>query len=142
MSPKILPTLLVIGFAGMSVPAIAQMNNNSGTQVVHQLNASHDKDNTLNWNEIAPAAEARFKLLDTDHDGTLSEEEASKAGITAQEFKQASAGSGQTLNQQDYLNLVKARFKAANTDNDQTLTSQELDSQAGQKLVSLLSIKG
>jgi hypothetical protein len=92
---------------------------------------------------VKPAAEARFKQLDTDHDGTLSKQEAAKAGITSSEFDQANTKGTHTLSEQEYIGLVKNRFEAVNDNpnTDQTLSNRELNSAAGQKLLALLDIK-
>jgi hypothetical protein len=143
MPLKDLSAVAFVGLINMSGPVFAQTNA-TGAQVVHQLNTDPSADQTLSWEEVRPAAEARFKQLDVDYDGTLSQQEAAKAGITSSEFDQANTTGTHTLSQQEYLDLVQARFKAANGDpnTDQTLSSQELDSAAGQKLVKLLDIKG
>jgi EF hand len=86
-----------------------------------------------------PAARARFQQLDTDHDGTLSQTEAAKGGITPEEFRQANTKGARTLSEQEYLGLVKMKFEAADRNHDRTLSSRELNSPAGQSLINLLS---
>jgi hypothetical protein len=143
MSLKFVPAIALVGLFGASLPVLAQTNT-TGTQAEHQLNANPGVDHTLSWREVEPVAEARFKQLDADHDGTLSKQEAAKAGITLSEFEQANTKGTHTLSEQEYVGLVKNRFAAVNNNpnTDRTLSNRELNSAAGQKLLALLNIKG
>jgi hypothetical protein len=142
MSLKYIPAIALAGLLGASLPVLAQTNT-TGTQAMHRLNTNPSADQTLSWREVKSAAEARFKQLDTDHDGTLSKQEAAKAGITSSEFDQANTKGTHTLSDQEYVGLVKNRFEAANKNPnaDQTLSSRELNSTAGHKLLALLDMK-
>jgi hypothetical protein len=143
MSLKYIPAIALAGLFGVSLPVMAQTNT-TGTQAMHQLNTNPSADQTLSWREVRPAAEARFKQLDTDHDGTLSKQEAAKAGITSSEFDQANTKGTHTLSEQEYVGLVKNCFEAVNNNpnTDQTLSSRELNSASGHMLLTLLDMKG
>lgn len=142
MVSKFFAALAAISLLGVSAPAWAQTNSGSGEQTVQQLNRNPQADSTLSWKEIVPAAQARFQQLDTNHDGTLSKQEAAKAGITSAEFQQANTKGHHTLSQQEYLAFVKTKFEAANPNQDQTLSSRELNTPAGQSLRNLLATSG
>lgn len=138
MARKFFMLLAASSLIGVAAPAVAQTN--SGTLVLQQLNRNPQEEKTLSWDEIVPAARARFQQLEPDHEGTLSQEEAAKAGITPDEFRQANTKGTRTLSEQECLGLVKQKFEAADPDHDQTLSRQELDSPAGQSLINLLSL--
>ena len=103
-----------------------------------------------------------FSSLDTDHNGTIEEQEAQAAGralftrldrnqngsLDAAEIgdrlgaavqKGADPGADGALNAEEYAALVKARFKSANTDADGTVDENELKTLTGALL--LLVIK-
>jgi hypothetical protein len=127
MARKFLTVLAALGLIGAAAPAVAQTNSGAGALLLHQLNRNPQADNTLSWREVVPAARARFRQLDTDHDGTLSHE-AAKGGITPDEFRQANTKGTRTVSEQEYLGLVKMKFEAAGRNHDQTLSSRELNS--------------
>jgi EF hand len=139
MARNFLTVLAALGLIGAAAPAVAQTNTGAGTLLLHQLNRNPQADNTLSWREVDPAARARFRQLDTDHDGTLSPNEAAKGGITPDEFRQAHTKGTRTLSEQEYLGLVKMKFEAADRNHDQTLSSRELNSPSSQSLIKLLS---
>jgi hypothetical protein len=133
MARKFLTVLAALGLVGAAAPAAAQTNSGAGALLLHQLNRNPQA------REVVPAARARFRQLDTDHDGTLSQNEAAKGGITPDEFRQANTKGTRTLGEQEYLGLVKMKFEAADRNHDQTLSSPELSSPSGQSLIKLLS---
>ena len=139
MARRFLTVLAALGLIGAAAPAVAQTNSDAGTRLLQQLNRNPQSDKTLSWDEIVPAARARFQQLDTDHNGTLSQNEAAKGSITPDEFKQANTTGTRTLSEQEYLGLVKMKFDAADANHDQTLSRQELNSPAGRRLIHLLS---
>src|SRR5262250_961529 len=96
-----------------------------------------DHDGTVSLDEANKAAEVMFDKLDRDHDGTLTEREL-RGRLSAREFTAADADKDGTLSKDEYLSVVEQRFKAADTDNDGTLTRRELRTKAGRQLLLLL----
>ena len=96
-----------------------------------------DHDGTVSLDEAKKAAEAMFDKLDRDHDGTLTRREL-RGRLSAKEFAAADTDKDGTLSKDEYLALVEQRFKAADADNDGTLTRQELKTKAGRQLLHLL----
>jgi Ca2+-binding EF-hand superfamily protein len=96
-----------------------------------------DHDGTVSLDEAKKAAEVTFDKLDRDHDGTLTAREL-RGRLSAGEFTAADTDKDGTLSKGEYLSIVEQRFKAADTDNDGTLTRRELRSKAGRQLLLLL----
>jgi len=96
-----------------------------------------DHDGTVSLDEAKKAAELMFDKLDRDHDGTLTRREL-RGRLSAKEFAAADTDKDGTISKDEYLAIVEQRFKAADTDNDGTLTRQELRSKAGRQLLLLL----
>ena len=96
-----------------------------------------DHDGTVSLDEAKKAAEVMFDKLDRDHDGTLTGREL-RGRLSAREFTAADTDKDGTLSKDEYLSVVEQRFKAADTDNDGTLTRRELRSKAGRQLLLLL----
>jgi len=96
-----------------------------------------DHDGTVSLDEAKKAAEAMFTKLDRDHDGTLSRREL-RGVLTAREFAAANNDKDGTISKDEYLAVVGQRFKAADADNDGTLTPKELRTRAGRRLLRLL----
>jgi Ca2+-binding EF-hand superfamily protein len=96
-----------------------------------------DHDGTVSLDEAKKAAEVMFDKLDRDHDGTLTGREL-RGRLSAREFTAADTDKDGTLSKDEYLAIVEQRFKAADTDDDGTLTRQELRSKAGRQLLLLL----
>jgi hypothetical protein len=96
-----------------------------------------DHDGTVSLDEAKKAAEVMFNKLDRDHDGTLTGREL-RGRLSAREFAAADADNDGTLNKDEYLAVVEQRFKAADTDNDGTLTRRELTTKVGRQLLRLL----
>jgi len=96
-----------------------------------------DHDGTLSLDEAKKAAETVFNKLDRDRDGTLTAREL-RGRLSAREFTAADTDKDGTLSKDEYLAVVEQRFKAADADNDGTLTRRELRSKAGRQLLLLL----
>ena len=96
-----------------------------------------DHDGTVSLDEAKKAAEAMFDKLDRDHEGTLSRREL-RGRLSAREFTAADTDKDGTISKDEYLAVVEQRFKAADADNDGTLTRQELKTKAGRQLLRLL----
>ena len=96
-----------------------------------------DHDGTMSLDEAKKAAEVMFGKLDRDHDGTLTRREL-RGRLSAREFTAADSDKDGTISKDEYLAVVEQRFKAADTDNDGTLTRRELGSKAGRQLLLLL----
>jgi len=96
-----------------------------------------DHDGTVSLDEAKKAAETVFDKLDRDRDGTLTAREL-RGRLSEREFTAADTDKDGTLSKDEYLSIVEKRFKAADTDNDGTLTRRELRSKAGRQLLLLL----
>ena len=96
-----------------------------------------DHDGTVSLDEAKKAAEVMFDKLDRDHDGSLSRREV-RGRLSAREFAAADTDKDGTISKDEYLAVVEQRFRAAGTDNEGTLTAQELRSKAGRQLLRLL----
>ena len=96
-----------------------------------------DHDGTVSLDEAKKAAEIVFDKLDRAHDGTLTAREL-RGKLSARDFTAADTDKDGTLSKDEYLSIVEQRFKAADTDNDGTLTRRELRSKAGRQLLLLL----
>ena len=96
-----------------------------------------DHDGTVSLDEAKKAAEAMFDKLDRDHDGTLTRREL-RGRLSAKEFTAADIDKDGTISKDEYLAVVEQWFKAADTDNDGTLTRRELRTKAGRQLLHLL----
>jgi Ca2+-binding EF-hand superfamily protein len=96
-----------------------------------------DHDGTVSLEEARKAAAVLFDKLDRDHDGTLTQREL-HGRLTAREFAAADTDKDGTISKDEYFAAVEQRFKAADTDNDGTLTRRELRTKAGRRLLLLL----
>ena len=96
-----------------------------------------DHDGTVSFDEAKKAAEIMFDKVDRDHDGTLTAREL-RGRLSAREFTAADTDKDGTLSKDEYLAVVEQRFKAADADNDGTLSRRELRSKAGRQLLLLL----
>jgi Ca2+-binding EF-hand superfamily protein len=96
-----------------------------------------DHDGTVSLDEAKKAAEIMFDKLDRDHEGTLTRREL-RGRLSAKEFAAADPDKDGTISKDEYLAVVEQRFRAADTDNEGTLTAQELRSKAGRQLLRLL----
>jgi len=107
----------------------------SDTDLLAGLDTDHDA--TVSLDEAKKAAEVMFDKLDRDHDGTVTGREL-RGRLSARECTAADTDKDGTLSKDEYLSIVEQRFKAADTDNDGTLTRRELRSKAGRQLLLLL----
>ncbi len=96
-----------------------------------------DHDGTVSLDEAKKAAEVMFDKLDHDHEGTLIKREL-RGRLSAKEFAAADTDKDGTISKDEYLAVVEQRFRAADTDNEGTLSAQELRSKAGRQLLRLL----
>jgi len=96
-----------------------------------------DHDGTVSLDEAKKAAEIVFDKLDRDRDGTLTGREL-RGSLSAREFTAADTDKDGTISKDEYLAVVEQRFKAADTDNDGTLTRRELRTKTGRQLLRLL----
>jgi Ca2+-binding EF-hand superfamily protein len=120
------------GLIAAMTPALARAKKSSP---VARFDTDHD--GTVSLDEAKKAAEAMFDKLDRDHDGTLTRREL-RGRLSAKQFTAADTDKDGTLSKDEYLSIVEKRFKAADTDNDGTLTRRELRSKAGRQLLLLL----
>src|SRR6478609_5848034 len=93
-------TLLVVAVALWSMPAFA------ADPSAAQINAA-------------------FSKADVDKDGTVSQAEAMKFGITAQAFAKANPGKDGTLDKSEFVSAVRYQFEHADPDKDGTLNRKE-----------------
>jgi Ca2+-binding EF-hand superfamily protein len=96
-----------------------------------------DRDGTVDLDEATKAARAVFDMIDRDGDGILTRHELS-GRLSVRELRAADSDHDGTLNEAEYLAVVVARFRAADGDADGTLTAAELRSKAGRVLLRLL----
>jgi hypothetical protein len=93
-------TLLLVAVALWSMPALAADPSEA------QINAA-------------------FSKADTDRDGTVSQAEAMKFGITAVAFAKANPDKDGTLDKTEFIGAVKYQFEQADPDKDGTLNHKE-----------------
>ena len=96
-----------------------------------------DRDGTVDLDEATKAARAVFDMIDRDGDGRLTRHELS-GRLSVRELRAAASDHDGALNEAEYLALVVARFQTADADADGTLTAAELRSKAGRALLRLL----
>jgi Ca2+-binding EF-hand superfamily protein len=118
------------GLLSAALPALAKSNS----ALLTGLDTDHD--GTVSLDEAKSAAEKMFDKLDRDHDGTLSKREL-RGKLSAKEFAAADADHDGTISKDEYMTVVEQRFKAADVDKDSTLTPKELSSTVGRALLRL-----
>ena len=96
-----------------------------------------DRDGTVDLDEATKAARAVFAMIDRDGDGRLTRHELS-GRLSVRELRAADPDHDGTLNEGEYVAVVVARFRAADADADGTLAAGELRSKAGRALLRLL----
>jgi Ca2+-binding EF-hand superfamily protein len=69
--------------------------------------------------------DAAFAKADTDKNGTLSQAEAKKFGITAKAFAAANPDKDGSLDRKELVAAIEYQFAAANPDKDGTLDAKE-----------------
>jgi Ca2+-binding EF-hand superfamily protein len=97
-----------------------------------------DHDGTISLDEAKAAAAAKFDALDTDKEGTLDASELTGIVSTAN-VKTIDRDKDGTLDKAEYLALVAKLFAAADKDHDGTLDAKELSTDQGRALVAMLS---
>jgi Ca2+-binding EF-hand superfamily protein len=96
-----------------------------------------DHDATVSFDEAKKAAETVFDNLDRDHDGTLTRREL-RGRLSERQFTAADTDKDGTISKDEYLAVVEKRFKAADADNDGTLNDAEFRTPAGRALIRLV----
>lgn len=98
-----------------------------------------DRDGTVSPEEMNKAAEARFGILDADHDGTVDQKEIAPVGISDQDFTKFDGDDkDKKLQENEYMAMVEQRFEAANPSQKEELGEDDLKSEAGQDLMRLV----
>ena len=115
-----------------AVPAMAAPKRSRALQLLDP-----DNDGTVSLEEAKKAGGALFDRLDRDRNGTLKNRELG-GRVTNREFTAADPDKDGTLTKDEYLAIVEKRFKAADPDNDGTLDDKKLRSRAGRALLRLL----
>jgi Ca2+-binding EF-hand superfamily protein len=118
------------GLLAAALPALARSNS----ALLAGLDTDHD--GTVSLDEAKSAAEKMFDKLDRDHDGTLSKREL-RGKLSGKDFSTADTDHDGTISKDEYMSVVEQRFKAADADNDGSLTPKELRSTAGRALLRL-----
>lgn|SRR5262249_15917766 len=116
-----------VAFAGI-LPALAAPRRSRALQLLDP-----DNDGTVSLDEARKAGAALFDRLDRNRNGVLNKRELG-GRVTPQEFAVADPDRDGTLTKDEYLSVVEKRFKAADPDNDGTLDEAELNSRAGRAL--------
>jgi Ca2+-binding EF-hand superfamily protein len=112
-------------------PALALAKNST----VARFDTDHD--GTVSLDEAKKAAETVFDNLDHDHDGTLTRREL-RGRLSERQFTAADTDKDGTISKDEYLAVVEKRFKAADADNDGTLNDAEFRTPAGRALIRLV----
>jgi Ca2+-binding EF-hand superfamily protein len=120
------------GLIAAMVPALALAKKSSA---VARFDTDHD--GTVSLDEAKKAAGAEFDKLDRDHDGTLTRREL-RGRLSIGQFSAADIDKDGTMSKDEYLAVVEKRFKAADADNDGTLNDAEFRTPAGRSLLRLL----
>ncbi len=93
-----------------------------------------DNDGTVDQNEASKSADALFARLDKDNDGSLTLKEL-QGRLSKKEFKAADPDNDGTLDKNEFQAIVANRFKEADPDNEGTLDEKELNSKQGKALL-------
>ena len=120
------------------LPATAATDTtpNDQSRVISGIDTNHD--GTVSLDEAKAAALKKFDALDTDKESTLDVSELT--GILSPEaVKKADRDKDMTLDKAEFLALVEVMFRLADHDHDGTLTAEELSSEQGRALVALLA---
>ncbi len=96
-----------------------------------------DNDGTVSLDEATKAGASRFDKLDGDHDGTIDKKEA--AGVIPEKmFDRIDKDKDGTIDKTEYGNAVAALFKHADKDKDGTLDAAELSKGPGKRLATMI----
>jgi Ca2+-binding EF-hand superfamily protein len=120
------------GLIAAMTPALARAKKSSP---VARFDTDHD--GSVSLDEAKKAATAEFDKLDRDHDGTLTRREL-RGRLSARQFSAADTDKDGTISKDEYLAVVEKRFKAADADNDGSLNDAEFRTSAGRALLELL----
>jgi hypothetical protein len=96
-----------------------------------------DGDGTVSLDEAQKAGAVKFDVVDPDKDGTLNKKEA-KHLMSKKVFKMANPDKDGSIDKTEYAATVEAAFKKADPDGDGSLDRKELSSSAGKKLLMLV----
>jgi EF hand/EF-hand domain pair len=96
-----------------------------------------DHDGTVSLEEAQKAGAAKFDVLDADHDGTLDKKEL-KGVLGKPAFKKADPDNDGTIDKTEYSAEIDAAFKKADVNGDGTLDTKELSSGPGRRLLKLI----
>lgn len=97
-----------------------------------------DHDGTISLDEAKKAAETKFDALDTDKEGTLDASELTGI-LSRSDLVKADKDRDNTLDKAEFRTLVEKLFAAADRDQDGTLDAKELSTEQGRALVTLLA---
>jgi Ca2+-binding EF-hand superfamily protein len=125
---------IVLGLA----PAVAAPDSTPNDQSLVLSKIDTDHDGTISLDEAKAAASAKFDALDTDKEGTLDASELTGI-LRPGGVKKADKDKDATLDKPEFLALVEKMFKEADPDHDGTLNAKELSTDQGRALVALLA---
>src|SRR5271170_65457 len=91
----------------------------------------------LDLKAVDNAAIVKFNMLDTGHNGRLTQPQLA-GELTPQEFVAANPDGDTTIGAEEWFDLVRQRFNAANPDHDGSLSLDELQTPQGQALLKLV----
>ena len=138
---KTLTYIAVLGLAmagGLMSAAAAPADTTPEDQSSAMSKIDTDHDGSVSLDEAKKAAIAKFDTLDTDKEGTLDANELT--GILGRnDLIKADKDKDKTLDKAEFLALVEKLFAAADKDKDGTLDAKELSTEQGRALVALLA---
>ena len=119
-------------------PAVAAPDStpNDESLVLRKIDTDHD--GSISLDEAKAAAATKFDALDTDKEGTLDAGELTGI-LSPAAVKKADKDKDATLDKPEFLALVEKLFKQADVDHDGTLDAKELSTDQGRALVALLA---
>jgi len=121
------------GLIAAMTPALARAKKSSSP--VARFDTDHD--GSVSLDEAKKAAADEFDKLDRDHDGTLTRREL-RGRLSGKSFTAADTDKDGTISKDEYLAVVEKRFKAADADKDGSLSDAEFRTPAGRALLQLL----
>jgi Ca2+-binding EF-hand superfamily protein len=128
--------LVMVGALMSATAAPADTTPEDQSSVMSKIDTDHD--GSVSLDEAKKAAIAKFDTLDTDKEGTLDASELT--GILARnDLIKADKDKDNTLDKAEFLALVEKLFAAADKDKDGTLDAKELSTDQGRALVALLA---
>jgi Ca2+-binding EF-hand superfamily protein len=128
--------LVMAGGLMSATAAPADTTPDDQGSVMQKIDTDHD--GSVSLDEAKKAAIAKFDTLDTDKEGTLDANELT--GILGRnDLIKADKDKDKTLDKAEFLALVEKLFAAADKDKDGTLDAKELSTEQGRALVALLA---